>query len=38
LPDWVEWASKMLMLWLHAQIVMEKMDTVRVEQDMMDKV
>jgi hypothetical protein len=35
--EWVKWAGKTLMPWLHAQIVMEKTDTARVEQDVMDK-
>jgi hypothetical protein len=30
---WVEWAGKVLMLHLHAQIVMEKADAVRAEQE-----
>jgi phosphoribosyl-ATP pyrophosphohydrolase len=35
--EWVEWAGKTLMLWLHMQIVMEKVDAARAEQDMMDE-
>jgi hypothetical protein len=34
--EWVEWAGKTLMPWLHAQIAMEKVDTARAEQDVMD--
>jgi hypothetical protein len=34
--EWVEWAGKMLMPQLHAQIAMEKVDVARVEQDAMD--
>jgi hypothetical protein len=30
--EWVNWAGKILMLRLHAQIAMEKADMVRVEQ------
>jgi hypothetical protein len=36
--EWVEWVGKMLMPRLHAQIVMEKADMARVEQDTMDEV
>jgi hypothetical protein len=35
--EWVEWAGKMLMLRLHAQMVIEKVDAARAEQDMMDE-
>jgi hypothetical protein len=31
--EWVNWAGKILMLHLHAQIVMEKVDAARVEQE-----
>jgi hypothetical protein len=31
--EWVKWAGKTLMLWLHAQIEMERADTMRAEQD-----
>jgi hypothetical protein len=31
--EWVEWVGKVLMLHLHAQIVMEKADMVRAEQE-----
>jgi hypothetical protein len=30
--EWVEWASKISMPWLHVQMVMEKADTIRAEQ------
>jgi hypothetical protein len=36
--EWVEWAGKTLMLCLHAQITMEKVDAERAEQDAMDEV
>jgi hypothetical protein len=35
--EWVEWAGKTLMLWLHAQIEMERADTMRVEQDAIEE-
>jgi penicillin-binding protein 1A len=35
--EWVEWASKTLMPHLHAQMVMEKADVARVEQEIMDE-
>jgi hypothetical protein len=35
--DWVEWVGKVHMPHLHAQIVMEKVDPVRAEQDAMDE-
>jgi hypothetical protein len=31
--EWVEWASKILMLCLHVQIAMEKANTARAEQE-----
>jgi hypothetical protein len=31
--DWVEWAGKILMPRLHAQIAMERADAARVEQE-----
>jgi hypothetical protein len=31
--EWVKWAGKILMPRLHAQIAMEKVDVVRVEQE-----
>jgi hypothetical protein len=34
--EWVDCAGKIPMLHLHVQIVMEKADTVRVEQEAMD--
>jgi hypothetical protein len=34
--EWVEWAGKMLMPCLHAQIAIEKVDTEWAEQDAMD--
>jgi hypothetical protein len=34
--EWVEWAGKVLMPRLHAQIAMEKVDVTRAEQDAMD--
>jgi hypothetical protein len=34
--EWVEWAGKMLMLHLHAQIVMEKADEMRAEQEQLE--
>jgi hypothetical protein len=33
--EWVEWAGKVLMPRLHAQIAMEKVDAARAEQDAM---
>jgi hypothetical protein len=36
--EWVEWVGKMLIPQLHTQIMMEKEDTVRAEQDAMDEV
>jgi hypothetical protein len=35
--EWVKWAGKTLMPWLHVQIAMEKADMVRAEQDAMDE-
>jgi hypothetical protein len=35
--EWVKWAGKTLMPWLHVQIAMEKADSARVEQDTMDE-
>jgi hypothetical protein len=35
--EWVEWAGKTLMPWLHTQMVMERADTMRAEQDAMDE-
>jgi hypothetical protein len=35
--DWVEWVSKTLMPHLHAQIVMEKVDAERAEQEAIDE-
>jgi hypothetical protein len=35
--EWVEWAGKILMPCLHAQMVMERADTERAEQDAMDE-
>jgi hypothetical protein len=31
--EWVEWAGKILMLRLHVQIAMEKVDTARAEKE-----
>jgi hypothetical protein len=36
--EWVEWASKILMPHLHAQIVMEKVDTARAEQEEVEEI
>jgi hypothetical protein len=35
--EWVEWAGKTLMPRLHAQIVMERADEMRAEQDTIDE-
>jgi hypothetical protein len=35
--EWVEWAGKILMLRLHAQIVMEKADVERAVQEEADE-
>jgi hypothetical protein len=35
--EWVKWVGKTLMPWLHAQIVMERVDAMRVEQDAMEE-
>jgi hypothetical protein len=35
--EWVEWAGKMLMPYLHVQMAMEQVDTMRAEQDAIDK-
>jgi hypothetical protein len=35
--EWVEWAGKTLMPWLHAQIAMERADAMRAEQDAMEE-
>jgi hypothetical protein len=35
--EWVEWAGKTLMLRLHAQIEMERVDAIRVEQDTIEE-
>jgi hypothetical protein len=35
--EWVEWAGKILMLRLHAQMAMERADAERAEQDAMDE-
>jgi hypothetical protein len=34
--EWVEWAGKTLMPRLHAQIVMEKADEMRAEQEQLE--
>jgi hypothetical protein len=35
--EWVEWVGKMLIPWLHAQIVMEKADVARAEQEKLEE-
>jgi hypothetical protein len=35
--EWVKWAGKMLMPWLHAKIAMERVDTMRAEQDAIEE-
>jgi hypothetical protein len=35
--EWVKWAGKVLMPRLHVQIAMEKANTARAEQDVMEK-
>jgi hypothetical protein len=35
--EWVEWAGETLMLRLHAQIVMEKVDVMRAEQEQLEE-
>jgi hypothetical protein len=35
--EWVEWAGKMLMLWLHTQIEMERVDAMRAEQEALEE-
>jgi hypothetical protein len=35
--EWVEWAGKILMLHLHAQIAMGKADTMRAEQEVAEE-
>jgi hypothetical protein len=35
--EWVEWAGKTLMLRLHAQIAVERADTMRAEQDAIEE-
>jgi hypothetical protein len=36
-PEWVEWAGKILMLRLHAQMAMEQADTMRAEQEALEE-
>jgi uncharacterized protein YacL (UPF0231 family) len=35
--EWVEWAGKILMPWLHGQMVMEQADAMRVEQEELEE-
>jgi hypothetical protein len=35
--EWVEWAGKILMPRLHAQMAMEQVDAMRAEQEVLDK-
>jgi hypothetical protein len=35
--EWVEWASKILMPWLHMQMAMEQADTMRAEQEELEE-
>jgi hypothetical protein len=35
--EWVEWAGKILMPWLHAQMAMEQADTMRAEQEELEE-
>jgi hypothetical protein len=35
--EWVEWAGKTLMPRLHVQIEMERVDTMRAEQDVLEE-
>jgi hypothetical protein len=36
--QWVEWAGKTLMPCLHAQIVMERVDVMRAEQEQLEEI
>jgi hypothetical protein len=35
--EWVEWAGKILMPWLHVQMAMEQADTMRAEQEALEE-
>jgi hypothetical protein len=35
--EWVEWASKILMPWLYAQMAMEQVDVMRAEQEELEE-